>query len=70
MDFLELKPGLDTEKAATDCLKYGVTACVFNSSVSWGFEIQLQPRTEEFYIYSTLNPYPANVENMVSSYQC
>jgi hypothetical protein len=36
MDFLELKPGLDSEKAATDCLRYGATAHVFNSSVSLG----------------------------------
>jgi len=54
MDFLELKPGLDIEKAATDCLRYDATAHVFNSSVSLAFEIQLQPRTEELYIYSTL----------------
>ena len=31
MDFLELKPGLDSEKAATDCLRYGATVHVFNS---------------------------------------
>jgi len=54
MDFLELKLGLDIENAATDCLRYGATAHVFNSSVSLGFEIQLQPRAEELYIYSTL----------------
>lgn len=54
MDFLELKPGLDSERAATDCLRYGATAHVFNSSVSLGFEVQLQPRTEELFIYSTL----------------
>lgn len=54
LNFLELKPDLDSEKAATYCLTYGATAHVFNSSVSLGFEIQLQPRTEELYIYSTL----------------
>jgi hypothetical protein len=54
MVFLELKPGLNIEKAATDCLRYGEIAHVFNSSVSLGFEIQLQPRTEELYIYSTI----------------
>jgi hypothetical protein len=54
MDFLELKSRFDSEKAGTDCLSYGATTHVFNSSMSLGFEIQLQPRPEEFYIYSTL----------------
>jgi TRAP-type mannitol/chloroaromatic compound transport system permease small subunit len=38
----------------TDCLSYGATTHVFNYSMSLGFEIQLQLRPEEFYIYSTL----------------
>jgi hypothetical protein len=47
-DFLEMKPGLHCEKAATDCLRCGANAQVFNSSVILGFKFQLQPRTEEF----------------------
>jgi hypothetical protein len=54
MDFLELKPGLNSKKAATDCLRYGAIADVFNSSLSLAFEIQLQPRKKELYVYSTL----------------
>jgi hypothetical protein len=48
MDFLEMKPGLHSEKAATDCLRYGVTAQVCNLSMMLGFKFQLQSRTEEF----------------------
>jgi len=39
IDFPELKPGLNSGKAATDCLRYGATAHVFNSSMSLGSEI-------------------------------
>jgi hypothetical protein len=55
MEFLELKPGLDSEKAVTDCLRYGATAHVFNSSVSLRSEIQYSPGQRSFTFIVPLN---------------
>jgi hypothetical protein len=59
MEFLELKPGLDSEKAGTDCLSYGAAACVFNSQCHCGLKSNYSPGQRSFTFIVPLNIFMA-----------
>lgn len=74
MGFLELKPGLDREKATTNCLRYGATAHVFNSSMSLGgLKSNYSPGQRSFtfivplYVFTTTQYAEASTEGLMFS---